>query len=235
MPLGPPDCGDCLGGLSVAEPSEQTAIPRPSAGTDAKSDATNSIDREAVDAAHARFGPGLRQFFQARLANFRGNAGRDDDSVDDLCQQTWGECWKSVRDGRYDPARAALSTFLYAVASNIWLRHRRKAMNSREILDESEQVAQSCLGTEPDPARTVGFSELIEAVLSCVSGSEGELSAGDRAVLLALSRGATDRDLAFQLNVAPSTAHARRVAALSKLRAALTELGYRADDRSAER
>jgi len=223
----------------VPEPSEQSAGPSQVAGHIAspvfRSDTLVSTDRAALDEAHARFGPGLQQFFQARLANFRGHASHDLASVDDLCQQTWAECWKSVRDGRYDPARAALSTFLYAVASNMWLRHRRKSMNSREMMTDSEQVAQSFLGTEPDPARTVGFSELIEAVLSRVSGRQGDLSAGDRAVLVALSRGASDRELAVQLNVAPSTAHARRVAALSKLREALTELGYRADDQSAER
>lgn len=155
--------------------------------------------------------------------------------VDDLCQQAWAECWKSVRDGRYDPSRAALSTFLYAVASNIWLRHRRKATNSRESATIDDRATDPALGPDRDPAKTVAFSELLDAVLRRVTGQEGDLTAQERAFLLSVARGASDRDLAAQFQVAPSTAHARKTAALAKLREALAQVGFRAEDQSAER
>lgn len=217
------------------QPTDRTPDTHAELRPEAPANTARASDTGAIEHAHARFGPGLRQFFLTRSASLRPDRSPDHAIVDDLCQQTWGECWKSVREGRYDPSRAALSTFLYAVASNIWLRHRRKTMNARETLSDAEGTAQAFLGTERDPARSVAFSELLEAVLRRVTGEEGGLSAQDRAVLLALSRGASDRDLAAQLNLAPSTAHARKTTALAKLRAALTQIGYQADDGSAER
>ncbi len=191
-------------------------------------------ERAFVAEAHARFGAGLRRFFQLRVGSFRGDSGRDLALIEELCQQTWGECWKCVRERKYDPSRAALSTFLYAIASNVWLRHRRHSIRQGERPGDAD-AALSLIGAEADPARTVAFSELLEAVLRRVSGEEGGLSAEDRTVLVALARGASDRDLAEQLRVAPSTAHARRRAALGRLRRALAEMGFEAGDENAER
>lgn len=140
-----------------------------------------------------------------------------------------------MRDGKYNPDRGALSTFLYAVATNIWLRHQRKSAGTREVLTDGERLAGSLLGESDDPARAVAFAELLSAVLKRVTGAEGDLSAEERTVLVHLADGASDRDLAVILGVAPSTAHARRVGALAKLRAALVGLGYRSEDGSAER
>ena len=169
---------------------------------------------ESVRSAHERFGPGLRRFFEARVGRDRG--------AEELYQETWAALWESVRAGRYDPSRAALSTFLYAIATKIWLRYRRgHAAGARRAAGVIDDLAERALSRAAGPGDEAGLAELIERVVRCVSGESGGLSEDERAVLLAVARGASDRDLAKLLGVAPSTAHARRATAFAKLRGML--------------
>lgn len=66
----------------------------------------------AFEALHKRLSGGLRKLFVER-------SGGRSDVADDLIQRTWVGVWQALRSGRYDPARSAISTFVYAVGHNM--------------------------------------------------------------------------------------------------------------------
>src|ERR1051326_2698718 len=110
-------------------PPAQSSLPAKSGWVRDLSIACAKGDRHAVDLAHRRFAPGLRALFVKRLggpgAERRQSGGGE--TADDLCQRTWTMVWEAVSSGKYDPDRAAISTFIYAVGNMVWLRHLRAA------------------------------------------------------------------------------------------------------------
>jgi RNA polymerase sigma-70 factor (ECF subfamily) len=161
---------------------------------------------------YARLAPGLRALFRRRV---RGHH----ELVEDLTQQTWSQVWQAVCAGRYNPARAAPSTFVYAVANHIWLQHCRSARPAS--LPEKAGFAATFNGT-------LEYSELLEALRACLQQPEGPsaLEEVERHIVLGLAGGASERELAAQLNLAASTVHARKVNAYKKLRDCLAAKGY---------
>lgn len=121
--------------------------------------------------------------------------------------------WQAIRDGRYDPGRGALSTFVYAVAMKIWLRERRRSARQPH---PAEELAGRLLSAEGDMADAVALAELLRRVQDYLA--DPRVSEEDRHVLGAMSRGMSDRDLARELGVAPSTAHQRKSSALERFR-----------------
>lgn len=121
--------------------------------------------------------------------------------------------WQAIRDGRYDPGRGALSTFVYAVAMKIWLRERRRSARQPDPADE---LADRLLSAEGDMADAAALAELLRRVQDYLA--DPRLPEEDRHVLGAVSRGVSDRDLARELGVVPSTAHERKSSALKRLR-----------------
>ncbi len=200
----------------------------------------------ALDRLHARLTPGLIRHFARKL-------GDRADAADELTQQTWIAFWQALTRGKYDPAKGRPSTFLYAVSANIWLRHLRAVGRARpeQRLDDRFQGAtgrsggsgvgssnaassggagQGLVGVDAvdDPA---GLSieaaaiDLVRRVLRAEEPGTG-LSEEERTILRAISQGRTDRELAAELNVAPSTAHARKRIATEKLRVFLRSRGH---------
>ncbi len=176
-------------------------------------------NRGAVDALHRRLDPGLRRLFL-------GRTGGREELAEDLCQRSWATCWKAVAGGKYDPARAAFSTYLYAIASRIWLEHLRRSGRARELAEVTEYEAD--LLTE-DPAAEARLAEVIHLVRECLRGEGGGLSEDDRWILREVGAGASDRDLARRLGVAPSTMNARKRQALDRLRRFLAMRGHRGE------
>ncbi len=162
---------------------------------------------------HARLAPGLRALFRRRV---RGHH----ELVEDLTQQTWSQVWQAVCAGRYDPARAAPSTFVYAVANHIWLQHCRSARHVK---------LPAKAGSMANLNGALEYSELLEALRACLQQPEGPsaLDVVERHIVLGLARGASERELARQLNLAASTVHARKLNAYKKLRNCLAAKGYR--------
>lgn len=164
-----------------------------------------TTDATAFALAHARLDRWLRRTLRERVGN--------DDTAEELTQRTWAAVWSSVASGRYDPNRSAISTYVYAVARNVhrqWLAERKPA----GVAPESSAAA-------PDPLYE---AEVIDAVRRALRepGAAG-LSPEDATILRAIGRGdeGSDRSLAVLLGIAPSTAHARKKAALATLRAYL--------------
>lgn len=172
-------------------------------------------DERAFDALHDRLSGGLRAMFLRRV-------GARMDLAEDLVQQTWHLAWGSVRNGRYDPSRAAVSTFIYAVANNVWLQHCR-AHGRRSASSEVPEVVA------PDkPEALAQYAELLESVRGCVHGTStpNQLTPEERRIVLGVAHGESERQLAAELGVAASTINLRKKAAYNKIRDCLAAKGF---------
>lgn len=187
----------------------------------------------ALDRLHVRLTPGLIRHFGRRL-------GGQSAVAEELAQQTWIAFWQALVQGKYDPSKSRPSTFLYAVSGNIWLRHMRAVGRARPDRQLDERDGGSSRGGSvgspvADPADAASEASAIELVQRVLRGQEPAcgLSDEERLILRAIARGRTDRELAAELAVAPSTAHARKRVATEKLRRFLESRGVSGD--SAER
>lgn len=177
-------------------------------------------DRAAFELIHARFRGGLIAFFQRRGAR---------EASEDLAQQTWAAVWKTLNKGVYDPNRASISTFIFAIAHKIWLQQWRGARSENTSAGEAlDLVAQQGAVASDD---VLAQAELVEAVRRAM-GAAG-LGEDERAILIEAAKGASDRELAARFSLAPSTVNARKQAGWGKVRRYLARMGFRVD--SAER
>src|SRR5690606_2863720 len=128
--------------------------------------------------------PGLRRFLGARLAG-------DAEVAEELAQRAWIAVWEALRRGRYDPARAAISTFVYAVACRTMLQHRRATRRRLRWLGRASPEEAMLLATSADPAALNELGERIDAVRACLRCGEGPnaLTADERRVVEAAARG----------------------------------------------
>ncbi len=205
-----PERGSAPAGLMGPPPGADPAISTP-VHTAPPDPAQAPTQHARFDDAHQRLAAWVRNRFLRR-------PGVGPDTADDLAQRTWTAVWKALAGGAYDPARASLGTFVYAVAENIWRQH---AKASRRPAVPDDLVPP---GDSGDTAiSSIALADLIERARFALGEGAGRagLSSQDVQILQLLSRGASDRALAEQLAVAPSTAHARKRAALDKLRAFL--------------
>lgn len=174
--------------------------------------------RALYESAHARFAPGLLRLFQRR-------APRNPELADELAQQCWAELWRILAERRYDPGRAAISTLAYAVAHRIWLR----------FLDRSRQAAwphpAASQSVVTDHADVVAHAELLEALRECVrTGVDAKrLDSIDQAIVAGVADGRSEREVATELGLAPSSVNARKQAVLAWLRRCLAAKGFRAE------
>lgn len=163
--------------------------------------------------AHAALAAWIRR----RLTDLTGDAH----TADDLAQQTWQAVWEAVSQGRYDPGKAALSTFAYAVSQNVY-RHWVRRQST--ITAHAPAVAANAPQTDEPENNPLADAELIDELRRILRNerSTPDLSEEVLRTLHLVARGVTDRELALELAVAPSTAHARKQAALEALRTHLT-------------
>lgn len=171
--------------------------------------------------AQRTLGPGLVRHFAGKLAGSGGDRGESEE----LAQHAWVEFWGAVSAGKYDPSRAKLSTFLYAVAQIVWMREMRKRGRAASR-ERSLDLAWDAPGQAPTPEDAAELAARIDAVRRVISGADGQLGDQDRAVLRAISEGASDREVAARFGVSPSTAHERKRTALERLSRVLHSLGF---------
>lgn len=148
--------------------------------------------------------------------------GANADAAAELAQRTWTVLWESLRNGGYDPARAAPSTFVYAIANHVWLWHLRERPRVPQG-DPPDQPAHA-----PPAAEFLAHCELLDALRDCIGRepNTGALDDTERALVLALGGGASEREVAVQLGLAASTVNARKQAAYVKLRKCLGRKGF---------
>jgi len=190
--------------------------------------ATNG-DEGGFERIYNRFGHGLVRFFMKRTSG-------SPDVSEELAQKTWVLVWRALQAGRYDPARAAISTFVYAVGQNVWLQHRRSAVGLPAALGDFDDLAEYVTPTTDDPAGEMAAAELLDAMREAIVGESHEqaLTGDERAVVRGLEAGQSERALAERLGVAASTIHAKKVSAFEKLRRFLQRRGFVEAEASAE-
>jgi RNA polymerase sigma factor (sigma-70 family) len=186
-----------------------------------------SPDTPTTPEEFSRVHAALTAWTRRRLTELTG----DTHAADDLTQQTWQGVWEAVSQGRYDPQRAALSTFVYAVSQNVyrhWLRRQATVAGHAPAI---AAAAAAPAEAESDP---VADAELVEELRRVLREGAPGMGPVDLHALQLVAQGATDRDLAKSLGVAPSTAHARKRVALDALRSYLKSRFFaerRADSR----
>jgi RNA polymerase sigma factor (sigma-70 family) len=241
-------------------PAPNSRGPDPGFDLEACSKRAIAGDPNALAELDRRLRPGLSRHFARKLAqNGPGGAGRREPGFSDrseppemaqeLAQQTFITFWKALEGGKYDPAKARLSTFLYAIAGNIWLRHRRAVGRAaggqvgpdgqqirprRELsLDALEQPLADTGEAAAEALHQATELDIVRRVLAGLEPDSG-LDIDERDVLRAIADGKSDRELASTLGVAPSTAHARKRSAMVKLRVFLSKRGFAPTPRGPE-
>lgn len=175
-------------------------------------------DESAFAALHHRVGAGLRRVL------LRRTGGRAE-LVEDLLQTTWGAVWKALKEGRYDPSRAAITTFVYAVGNNAFLTHLRKTSRERGLLERGDARRGSEAGTGV-PEDVLAAAEAADLVRLCLrDGSVAGLTEHERLVLREIGAGESDRGLARRLGISCSTVNVRKHAGLAKIRVYLERAG----------
>lgn len=162
---------------------------------------------------------------------FAQRAPGREELADDLSQRTWLAVWQALRDGKYDPGKSAITTFIYAVGYKVWLQHLRQLGRDHEHAADAEALEAMGPRTGDDAASAAGLSEVLDALRQCLHGGEaaGGLTAEERHIVTEASSGVGDRELAKRLGVAPSTLNVRKQAALAKIRRFLAQRGHRTD------
>lgn len=181
-------------------------------------------DENAYHAIHARLDAGLRRFLMKRT--------RDDaELAEELAQRSWVALWEALRDGRYDPERSALTTFLYGVGYKQYLQHLRRTRGALRLVNDLDAQAEELFAQSDDPAEFVRACELLDAVRDCLreGGGAADLSPDERQILAAVAAGQSERQLAAKLGVAPSTINSRKQLAFQKLHVFLQRLGHAPD------
>jgi RNA polymerase sigma factor (sigma-70 family) len=154
---------------------------------------------------------------------------RDDaELAEEIAQRTWVAVWEALRDGRYDPRRAALTTFLYGVGYKQYLQEARRAHSGPRLVNELDAQAEEMFSRNDDPAEFVRMCELLDAVRDCLRGAAGvaQLDAEERQILAGVAAGESERQLAARLGVSPSTINVRKQLALQKLQDYLERHGH---------
>jgi RNA polymerase sigma factor (sigma-70 family) len=181
-------------------------------------------DERAFEELHRRLGGGLRSFLHRRLG---GHA----DLIAELSQATWVEVWRAIRGRRYDPQRARITTFVYAVGNKMLLRHFRVAGREGRLFSSAVLQAGTASAAADSPEDLLHDCELLDALRDCLQRTDTPLSltAEERTVVTAAAQDESERSLARRLGIAASTINARKKTAYAKLRRCLTRKGFGQD------
>lgn len=235
-------------GMSDGSPTEDSDVNQPPPGDPRTRKRDDALTRLAMDVASGgtdssgsfaeldgKLRPALARMYQARV-------GANRELAEDLAQRAIVGVWEALRTRRFDPTRASISTYAYAVAHRVWLVHARKASRTKSLSQQDQDDESQSAGTRPSGIESAERDEdvaaMLQAVRACVAGqvqpgADAEASSvrtpltdEDRWLLAAIGRGVTDRELAKRLKIAPSSAHARKRSALAALGRALAALGF---------
>ncbi|MEM7262236.1 MAG: sigma-70 family RNA polymerase sigma factor [Planctomycetota bacterium] len=187
-------------------------------------------DELAFECLHRGLGDRVRAFFRRRF-------GGQPELVEELAQRTWIEVWRSLQKGHFDPTRAAFSTYLLGIGSKVFLRHCRTEKRGRDRLERAERAWGPGFGLDPSAAsdatneteKQLDLTVTLEALHDCVerARTSRRLTELDAKILEQVIEGRTEREIAAQLGVAPSTVNARKLATIGMLRRCLARKGIR--------
>jgi RNA polymerase sigma factor (sigma-70 family) len=176
-------------------------------------------DRGAFERLHARLTPGLR-------ASLRARVGGREDVADDLVQKTWAAVWRALECGGYDPAKSAISTFVFAVGHHQWVS------SVRRLAAETNGSRASVEVEAEDAEASATLAELLEDLRACLRGEgvgAGVLNEEERELARLVAGGLGDRAIAGRLGISASTANVRKRGMLEVLLRFLVGRGHRAE------
>lgn len=162
-------------------------------------------DRQSFAALFAHFGPRLKSYF-LRLGTPAGAA-------DDLMQETMLTVWRKA--DRFDPARAAASTWIFTIARNLRIDMHRRARGplAPEDLDGGETPLQ------PGEHMLLAERETrVRAALSVLSAEQADV------IRMAFFEERSHSQIAAALGIPLGTVKSRVRLAMARLREAVGEL-----------
>ncbi len=160
----------------------------------------------------------LARRFYAGVYNYLRWMSRDVDLAEDLTQETFMRVWQHLPELR---SHRALKAWVFRIARNEFLQHRRRAGLATVALEDSEGV-RSAGGPSSDPQMSVEREDLRRAVRGAVE----KLPDHYREVIVLYNLdGLSLAQIAEVLGVPVGTVKSRRAKALTRLRHLLREVG----------
>lgn len=160
----------------------------------------------------------LFQRYAGRVKSFLVAGGAPPDEADEAAQEVMVSVWR--RASAYDPDKAAVSTWIFAIARNRRIDMIRRAR--RPEPDPQDPLFQPA--PEPDPAHAAALrarDERVRAALSALSDDQRET------VRLAFFAGLTQAEISEKLDAPLGTVKSRLRLAFKRLRAALGDEFHR--------
>jgi RNA polymerase sigma-70 factor (ECF subfamily) len=185
------------------EPCEHSAPPPPELAGWLRRVA-DSGDREAFEALFRHFAP--------RVKSYMRRLGCDAATAEDLAQETLVQVWRKA--GSYDPAKAAASSWVFAVARNLRIdRLRRQRFQEVELDDQAEGEDERADGHERVPERL--DAQRLAAAVETLPPDQSQV------VRLAYFEGLSQSEIGARLQVPLGTVKSRMRLAFAKLRTAV--------------
>ena len=153
------------------------------------------------------------EHFAPRIRSFLINRRVPPALADDLTQDVMLAVWR--RAASFDPAKAAVSTWIYTIARNLHIDHFRKQVRAGKM-DEQDPYLQP--EPAPEAEELVSRSEDVDTVARALAG----LSADQKSVLeLAFVEGLSHSEISTRLDLPLGTVKSRVRLAMTKLRLSL--------------
>lgn len=167
-------------------------------------------DDEGVREVYAAHGPELYRFVLRNLG--------DEGAAEEIVQEVFLRAWRAA--DRYDPAKASLRVWLFAIARNAIIDHRRatgsRPTSARLELADEHVVAR---GLVEDPSDAVMRAWMVEEALSRLGDDHRH------AIVETYIRGRPQAEVAEELQIPKGTLRSRLFYGLKELRATMDEMG----------
>lgn len=155
--------------------------------------------------------------YRGEILGYAVNALADQQLAEDVVQETFVRAWRSA--DRFDPARASLRTWLFAIARNgIVDAVRRRNVRARAAGASAE--APSVESAQPDPIERLLLSIQVDEALRRLSPEHRQV------VVEVYCGGRTCADLSKELAVPAATLRSRLYYGVRALRGILEENGW---------
>ena len=200
----------------------------PPSANEPPADSPNRLAERVSEGDHGAFEKLVRRFDGGLRRLLRRRSGGRDDLAEELAHETWTAVWEALQRGRYDPEKAAISTFIYAVAHKRWLQYLRRSGQAPASLGAVDTLLEQVGGETGMPGDLVEAEELLGALRECLRAAAppNGLLNEERIIVTGLVTGGTERSLAAELGIAPSTVHSRKLSAYAKLRKCMAAKGF---------
>jgi RNA polymerase sigma-70 factor (ECF subfamily) len=160
-------------------------------------------ERAALARLIALFGPGVQRYAAQNL--------RQPQEAEDVAQEVFLRIWAQAR--RYDPARGAVSTWIYKIAVNLCIdRNRRGGLRRFLGLEAAPEVADDAPGPEEVTGARRRLARTREALATLPDRQR-------QAIMLRAAGGLDTAEIAATMGISPGAVEQLLVRARAALRA----------------